>query len=392
MAQILVIDDDVSLLQMMSLMLKRADHTPILAQSGKEGIDIAHTQHPDMIIVDVMMPDRSGYDVCRELREDPVTKDIPLMILTALTEEYREQAEESGADDFVTKPITRNDLVEHIDELLRTGARNVPRPLESAPPTSPPLLADEQLVAAPVSPEPQPIGLPLLAVMGVAGGVGTTTVCVNLGLGLMQHGRSCIVDMNNLASQVAAQFRTFPPRATWVDLMDVEPGEDKRQIAKTLTLVDAVGVAFLASPIRPTYFRLESQIIHYTYDVLAEGFRRVVVDLPAAFNEMSLETLRLASHIIVVVGDDPAQLLTAPNTLAALDELNLPGQQHIVLNRVRPGGLPHQTVMQALDRPLAADLPYEPGQFEALQTGQPLVMSRPDSLYSQGVLHLARHL
>ena len=308
------------------------------------------------------------------------------MILTALTQEHREMAEDSGADDFVTKPITRNDLVEHIDELLRTGARNVPRPLQ------PPQPAGQQQAAAPAVPESELTDLPLLAVLGLAGGVGTTTVCVNLGLGLMQHGRSCIVDMNNLASQVAAQFRTFPPRATWADLMEVEPGVDKRVIGKTLTVVEEVGVAFLASPLRPTDLRLDGSVIDYAYNVLSEGFRRIVVDLPAAFNEMSLSTLRHARHIILVVGDDPAQLLTAPNTLAALDELNLPGRQHIVLNRVRPDGLPHQTVMQALDRPLAADLPYEPAQLEALQTGRPLVMSRPDSLYSQGVLHLARHL
>src|SRR5687768_627342 len=159
MARILVIDDDESLLQMMSLMLKRAGHQTILASNGYEGIEIARREAPEAAIVDVMMPELSGYEVCRILREDPRTQDIPLLILTALSQrEHREQAEDSGADDFVTKPVTRDDLVTHVEELLRTGARNMPAPLEAAPPPveQKPASQAPSAAPAPYSPSPAP--------------------------------------------------------------------------------------------------------------------------------------------------------------------------------------------------------------------------------------------
>ena len=241
MARILVIDDDQSLLQMMSLMLKRAGHTPILASSGQEGISIARREAPEAAIVDVMMPELSGYEVCRILREDPRTADIPLLILTALSQrEHRDQATESGADDFVTKPVTRDDLVEHVEELLRTGAVTEPAPVREEEPEEPQVEEaatdrpdfsqteekDVSFLQEPTAPMPAATrgavisGLPVVAVLGLGSGVGSTTLAVNLGLGLMQFGRSAIVDLHPNGGEVAVQFRMIPPRATWVELVE----------------------------------------------------------------------------------------------------------------------------------------------------------------------------
>ncbi len=417
MARILVIDDDASLLQMMSLMLRRAGHTPILASNGKEGIETARRERPEMAIVDVMMPDMSGYDVCRTLREDASTQDIPLLILTALSQsEQRERAEDSGADDFVTKPVTRDDLVRHVEELLASGPRNKPAPIEapaSTPPSPEPKAAPppppgfeavtSRPVSAPAPPEPQappvsfpaqaqPTGLPVVAVMGLGGGVGTTTMVVNLGLGLMQFGRSCIMDLNTRNGKVAVQLRMVPPRATWCDLVGVAPGSDKRGIARALMLEHRAGVAVMAAPLQPVQERLSNDSLQYILEVLAEGFRRIVVDLPSTINAMSVMALRQAQHIVLVAGNDPADLLTAADALATIEQLNLSGQQHVVFNQTRPHGASFEQVMQTLNRPLVANIPYEPEQVNALTEGTPLVMSRPNSLFSRTILHLARQL
>lgn len=127
MAKILVIDDDSSLLQMISIILKRAGHEPLLATEGEEGFKMAKSQHPDLALVDVMMPMVNGYQVCYALRKDPATHNIPLLMLTALTEaEHRERAEDAGADGFVTKPISSTDLISQINELIKAGAHNFP--------------------------------------------------------------------------------------------------------------------------------------------------------------------------------------------------------------------------------------------------------------------------
>ncbi len=472
MARILVIDDDASLLQMMSLMLKRAGHTPILANDGLEGIEVTRQQSPDMVIVDVMMPDMSGYEVCRILRSDEETQNIPLLILTALSQpEQREWAEDSGADDFVTKPVTRDDLVKHVDELLSTGARNRPVPLESPPaipapgparpampqpPAPPPVVSQSQAPAAPPgfeelfgtqgaqpapprqppapqppapqqqapqqqapaaplgfeelfgtqgaqpapapvpvpapTPAPAPAALPLIAVLGLSSGVGATTLAVNLGLGMMQFGRSCIVDLSTQGGQVAVQMRVVPPRATWADLARVEPGSDKRIIGGTLMIGHQAGVAILAAPLEPVRERLSGETLEYVYEVLSEGFQRIVVDLPQGLSAMTILTLREARDIVLVVGDNAADLMAAADTLATIEQLGLSGQQHLVLSRTTASGSTTEDVMAALNRPLAATIPFEAQQALAVGQGMPLVMSQPDSLYSRTVLQLARQL
>jgi DNA-binding response OmpR family regulator len=119
MAKILIVDDDSSLLQMVSIILKRAGHESILSTEAEEGYNLALSDHPDLIIIDVMMPQVNGYQLCSALRKNADTKNLPVLILTALTEtEHRERAEDAGADGFVTKPITSSELVLAINEAL----------------------------------------------------------------------------------------------------------------------------------------------------------------------------------------------------------------------------------------------------------------------------------
>jgi len=122
-----VLDDDDSLLKVMSLMLKRAGHQVIARDSVREGIETAFNERIDLAIIDVMMPEMNGYQVCNILRQDARTSYIPLLILTALDgHEEKENAEDAGADAFVTKPVTLDALRASVEQLLQAGPRNVP--------------------------------------------------------------------------------------------------------------------------------------------------------------------------------------------------------------------------------------------------------------------------
>ena len=119
MAKILVIDDDAHLLKMLGLMLERAGHETLMADHGQQGIDIALKENPDMAIVDVMMPDMSGHEVCKQLRARPAAVDLPILILTARSQPVdREAALQSGANDFMSKPVSPKELAEKVDQLL----------------------------------------------------------------------------------------------------------------------------------------------------------------------------------------------------------------------------------------------------------------------------------
>lgn len=442
MANILVIDDDTSLLQMMSIMLKRAGHTTVLADNGKEGIEAARRAIPDMVIIDVMMPEMSGYEVCKALRKDATTQKIPLLMLTALSQgEHRGRAEDAGADGFVTKPVTRDDLIKHVEELLRTGARNfpdftdqlpavpdegapapatpAPGPAQATPPAAKPAPTPEpitniMMAPTPVAPPPptrtppapapaQPVGtssgiypavltrLPLVAVVGLGSGAGTTTISVNMVTALMQFGRACIIDLNYRGGQVAAQLRVAP-RGTWLDLRQFKPGSDKRMIGQALSVGQVSHIALIAAPPTPVAERLTGTALFNTFSVLTEGFSRIVVDLPTDLDATTIATLNTADQIVLVVGNDPTSLMNVPNTLATIEAMRLPGQIRVVLNHSRPQGISYEQVLQSINQPLAADIPYEPAQMQALTSGQPLVMSAPDTLFARTVLHLARQM
>jgi len=394
MANILIIDDDQSLLQMMSLILERMGHNPILASKAMEGIKMAQDLLPDMAIIDLMMPDVSGFEVSRILRENPQTKDIPLLILTAVTqEESRELARQSGADDFLTKPVTKESLADHIEDLMKTGARTIPAPRteDNSPSAAKTALSEITIDEVREAIEQRYELLPLTAVMGLSSGVGASTIAINLSLGAMQYGRSCLFDMRDFGN-VAAQLNLTLVKGNWGDIVGIRPRDPKSEIGAMLTLDHPSGVAVVASPGRKMGERLSEAGLYYTLSVLSEGFARITALLPSDLNEMAGFTLQFASNIVLVVGDDPAALRNASDALMRLNQLEFEGEQHIVLNRTRPHGVSHEEVMSALNRPITATIPYEPQQIDALQTGRPLVMLQPESLFARSIIRLARQL
>ena len=123
MIKILVIEDDASVLDNLEDILMLENFQVFTAKDGREGVDVALRQLPDLIVCDVMMPKMEGYEVGKYLRADPATKTIPFIFLTAKAErlDYREGME-SGADDYVTKPFRPQELINAIEVRLARHA------------------------------------------------------------------------------------------------------------------------------------------------------------------------------------------------------------------------------------------------------------------------------
>lgn len=118
---VLIIDDDADLLQLASLLFKKAGAAVITANDGLEGISKFFTHHPDLIILDVMMPGNSGFDICQRIRQ---VSEAPLIFLTALNKEQEMlQGLAAGADDFLTKPFNPEILLARARAILRRTHR-----------------------------------------------------------------------------------------------------------------------------------------------------------------------------------------------------------------------------------------------------------------------------
>lgn len=117
---ILVVDDEQDLLDMISYNLAQEGYQVHTALDGVEGVEQAKQLQPDLIVLDVLMPEMDGLEACRRIREHPDLKQIPILMLTALEGENNEIAGlESGADDYLTKPISPRLLSSRIRALLR---------------------------------------------------------------------------------------------------------------------------------------------------------------------------------------------------------------------------------------------------------------------------------
>jgi len=118
--KILVIDDEPKIVEISRDYLKAAGFDVLEAQDGPSGLAAARSMHPDVIVLDLMLPGMDGYDVCRELRRE---SDVPIIMLTARVEESDKLIGlELGADDYITKPFSPRELVARVRTLLRRTA------------------------------------------------------------------------------------------------------------------------------------------------------------------------------------------------------------------------------------------------------------------------------
>jgi DNA-binding response OmpR family regulator len=167
--RILVIDDDLDSLKLISLLLQRQGYEVVAAPGGDEGLQKARADMPDLILLDIMMPNMDGYEVCRQLRGDPHLAHVPVIMFTAKTRvDDKVAGFEAGADDYLTKPTHPAELASRIRSLLsRTRAAE---------------LVDAE----------QELGK-VVAILGIKGGTGATTLAVNLGAVLNESSRDVIL-------------------------------------------------------------------------------------------------------------------------------------------------------------------------------------------------------
>jgi len=117
---VLVVDDNLQNLELLQVYLEDIDCRTVAAHNGLEALQIIKNDLPDLILLDVMMPKMSGFEVCKRIKNDPKTDDIPIIMVTALNE-FRdiERGIDSGTDDFISKPVNKLELLTRVKTMLK---------------------------------------------------------------------------------------------------------------------------------------------------------------------------------------------------------------------------------------------------------------------------------
>jgi Flp pilus assembly CpaE family ATPase len=365
MATVLIIDDDVNLLRMLQIMLERGGFQTILASHGEDGIRKAVEQQPDMAIVDVMMPDLSGHDVCRRLREDARTARIPLLVLTARAQPVdRQAALSSGASDYLSKPVSPKVLLEKVRDLI------------SQPP-GPPRAGH------------------LITVLSLRGGTGATSVAVNLGVQLAaaRRGAVCVADFSPASGHVALQLRV-QARQSWLSYRP-DPGGPNGDAVRRHAVGHELGLHILPAPLMPIQGPgLSSAVATALLADLRKAFAWIVVDAAPLLDDATVAALGASDAVVVVMTPEVASVQTTTATLRTISALGPAAERpFVVLNQVSPQrALPQSALEKHLGRPVAANIPFDEGQLAALSQGTPLSASQPTAPLARAVAELTQAL
>ena len=357
MTRILVIDDDIELLQMVRRMLERAGFEVFTSADGGDGIEKTRQLRPDLVILDLMMPEIDGFQVLQAIRNDPLVSDTPVLVLTARAQPVdREAALAARADDYLAKPVSQEELLDRIQEVLNRRRRGSGQGS-------------------------------VVLFLGLRGGTGTTTLAVNTALALMRSGPVVLWDAS-LSSGHAGLHLRIAPRISWLDWW--RDGCSKGDLEAHL-MSHPTGLSLFPAPLMPVTEALEESWVGLTLDFLRERFRFVVIDGPSTLAPLGLALCQQADPIFLVMSPEVGALQTTVMTLRALQAAGIPMERiHIVVNHAAgPGTLSAPTIERALGRAPMLTVPLDPNQAVALVRGTPLVLSHPNGPLATAAHRLA---
>jgi CheY-like chemotaxis protein len=370
--KILIIDDDIDTLKLVGLMLERQGYDIVVASNGTLGLSKAVTEQPDLILLDVMMPDLDGYEVTRRLRSDPAISNIPIIMFTAKTMvDDKVTGFEAGVDDYLTKPTHPAELSAHVRAVLTRRAQTHTLDEEKAN---------------------------IIGFLGARGGIGTSTIALNCSIALQHQGNDVLLaEMNPGRGTIGLELKDENPNGLsnllTRSLKDIHLRSVETEIANHRT-----GLRLLFSSPHPAEAELDGAVAQFEAIVnnLSAMSSHLILDLGSHIRPYTIALAKKCSYIMLVV-----EPIFPTNVLAEalVEELVSRG-----LSRRRMGlglitrertslSIPWRQLAADLDLNLAGIISPAPEQaHQASQNGKPLIILHPASLVSDQIHKLSEHI
>lgn len=368
--KILIVDDDLDTLRLVGLMLQRQGYQISAATNGQQGLEKAFDESPDLILLDVMMPDIDGYEVTRRLRQNPSTAETPILMFTAKAQlDDKVVGFEVGANDYLTKPTHPSELQARVKALLsRVG--------------------DKKDIAASSGDRGYIIGI-----LGARGGLGITTLAVNLAAGLLTKTKDEVIVAEMLPGQGTLALELGLENSNGlVDLLSLGRVNELTGKKVSESLVDhGSGLRILPSSDRPRDMHLINQVSNYKTMVskLAELARFTVLDLGQGIQPFAANILPLCDEVLIVLEGVPNTII---HTKALIEDITTMGVHKRIINVVLNNRfhsdtqLPSSQVQTILDHEIIGTLTPAPELFtQATRMKTPAILCQPESITTRQV-------
>jgi pilus assembly protein CpaE len=370
--KILVVDDDLDSLKLIGLMLQRNGYEVVAANAGNQAIAKAVSDHPDLIILDVMMPDMNGYEVCRRLRKNPDTKGIPIIMFTAKTLiDDKVAGFEAGADDYLTKPTHPAELASRVKAILGRNTAQRPAAVNR--------------------------GM-TIGVLGAKGGVGATTIALNIAAArLMAGDHPILADFRPGAGSLGLTLG-FNNARGMANVLSKPVEEIRPRLIESELSTHSSGLRALLSSTRPQEayhnYPVESQIA--AVNALRTMGRPLVFDLGSGLSQNTARLLGEMDQLVIVVDPIPVTLAMAREMMAEIESKRPEqGKIHVVVvNRAASSNPPSWSEVEQMVGTeiraiisLASELVYQ-----ATHSHSPVVLYQPTAIASSQMIKLAEDI
>jgi DNA-binding response OmpR family regulator len=370
--KVLIIDDDIDTLKLVGLMLERQGYEIVVASNGTIGLTKASEEKPELILLDVMMPDLDGYEVTKRLRADPSLAHIPIIMFTAKTMvDDKVAGFEAGVDDYLTKPTHPAELTAHVKAVLTRSAQSRTAPEEKA----------------------QIVGF-----LGSRSGIGTSTLALNSAIVLQNQGYEVILaEINPGHGSVGLELNIQSP-AGISNLLSRSLKDIHLRSVEAEIISHKTGIRLLLSSFHPKETELEQAVpqIEAVVNNLASLCTLLILDLGAGVKPYVKPVLQLCNRVLLVV--EPIYPSDAMGR-AVLQDLETSGINRRKLNLALINRVPTslQIPWRKVEEELAIDLagivsPAPEQAHQASQAGTPVVLSYAESLIGDQIRQLAENI
>lgn len=369
--RVLLVDDQPGVLEMLGLFFDRAGFIVEKATDGQAALQIVSETQPDIVVLDVMMPGMSGIEVCKHLRSQPKTAQLPIIMLSAKGEvDDKLIGFEAGADDYVAKPVARQELLARANALLHRA----------------------QYTKIPTA--------HVITFVGAKGGVGTTTVAINVAAALNTDSKS--VTLVELQSHPGTMIHhlNMALAQDLGDLLALDPSNLNWREVNRRVVQHASGLRLLTAPQDAADFALSVEHARAIVDALTIRTDYLILDIPIMAGEAIREVLEMTDLIVLVTEPEIVSVKAARAKLETLHDWSLSDRTRIVIlsrspsaSMMRRDEVEVELGLQPNGDTIIGVIPPAPEAFQqASQMGIPVIINKPHVLSSKALTEVANKI